>query len=155
MTNREKYGEEILDILESGNNFTVTKDGKIGECRPIFGNCNTCLFCETVKYDTNCRESKGFWLKKEYVKKPKITENEIGVLTLIKPIFQYIARDKDGKIYLYSKKPIKGVNKWICNADNNCDDMTMFIKSAFIMIEWEDEEPWKIEDLLKLELEEQ
>lgn len=154
MTNREKYGEEILDMLESGNNFTVTKEGKIGECNPISGNCNTCLF-NTEKYDAGCRELKGFWLKKKYIEKPKITANELAFLALINPIFKYIARDKNNDLFLYKNMPRKGKDLWICERGYfNCISC-MIKKNSFCAVRWEDEEPWKIEDLLKLEVEEQ
>lgn len=154
MTNREKYGDKILDILESGNNFTVTKDGSIAECNPLCGNCNTCLF-NISKYESNCRELKGFWLKKEYIEKPKITKNELGFLALIDPIFKYIARDKSDEIFLYTVMPQKTNDVWTYKK-GSCYNLTPMInKNSFCAVKWEDEEPWKIEDLLELEVEEQ
>lgn len=66
------------------------------------------------------------------------------------PNYKYIAREKNGFLLVYTEKPIKILETW---GLANCALMNMF-DIKFDFIKWEDEEPWRIEDLKKLECEE-
>ena len=64
-------------------------------------------------------------------------------LNLLLPKSKYIARDRNNKLYVYTEKPVR----WSCyqiSAD--------IFGDIFSFIKWEDEEPWGIEDLKKLEV---
>ena len=88
------------------------------------------------------------WERKE---KPKLTEEERIILKNINEHFEYIARNEDNRLYLYEKKPRKIDYGWQMN-----DDRAYFVDfymydNLFQFIQWGDEEPYLIEDLLKEE----
>lgn len=83
------------------------------------------------------------WERKE---KPKLTDVEKIILMNADKHLKYIARDKNGSLYVYQNKPIKRYNEYwgdgSCGRDFCFDHLFQFIK-------WTDEEPYLIEELLK------
>lgn len=69
--------------------------------------------------------------------------------------WKYIARDADEKLYAFDLLPSKKRNSWciesalICNYCNISENL---FGKMFDFIKWEDEKPWSIEDLKKLEV---
>lgn len=64
----------------------------------------------------------------------------------------YVARDKDGDLYLYKEKPVKNDNwkSWQSESDNHHD----YIKMHPVLlpeVKWEDEEPTEVELVKKEE----
>lgn len=78
MTNREKYAEEILDIVCSGNTVGV-ENGKVKICQEI--SCNDCDLCEKGVINSECRKNFAEWAKQEYV--PYVDWNKVVVDTPI------------------------------------------------------------------------
>lgn len=74
-----------------------------------------------------------------------ITPDEKAILRNIKG-YEYIARDLDGRLYLFSEKPTKNNEKYV---GYGCRSFLLFM-NLYHMVQWYDDEPWKIEDLLKL-----
>lgn len=147
MKNREKFAKEILDIACNGGVIAVTKDNKVVCCRDI--NCEQCLFHKTNYYESYCDyEATMRWAESEYVEKPTITSREKNFLDLLLPNYKYIAKDKNGFLLAYTEKPIKILETW---GMANCALINMF-DIKFDFIKREDEEPWRIEDLKKLEV---
>ncbi|WP_444240778.1 hypothetical protein [Eshraghiella crossota] len=64
MTNREKYGKEILDLACDGYGFAMV-GGEITKC--INTNCAECVFCSSV---IACRAKIAEWANSEYVESP-------------------------------------------------------------------------------------
>ena len=56
----------------------------------------------------------------------------------------YVARDKDGDLYLYKKQPVKYSESWQLCSDNP-HDFYKLDSSLFPEVKWEDEEPTKVE----------
>ena len=81
------------------------------------------------------------WERKE---KPKPTYDEKIILRNLPEKYKWIARDKDGLIFLYAKKPSKCEYSW-----GGCKYILLPLEHLFQFIQWEDEEPYSIEDLLK------
>ena len=74
----------------------------------------------------------------------------------IAKIFKYIARNRDSTLFVYGDKPekeVREVNMWIRRHDSYVANLEVYIH-LFPMVKWEDEEPWLIEDLLKLPVKE-
>ena len=92
-----------------------------------------------VYKDYTCKEL--LWKRKE---KPQPTEDEKIILKNIPKKYKYIARDKNGLIFLHSKKPSKYDYSWI-----GYNDIAFPYYHLFQFIKWEDEEPYSIEELLK------
>lgn len=161
MTNYEFYKEEIEMRYRNVEAFALTKQGCIVNCGSI--NCQACMFsCYTnpATRGLSCGDRKMMWAVHEHVEKPKLTKQERKFCELFESKDVWIAKDKSGALYLYDKKPHKGKELydeiWEANYYGNTMDGIVFklAEMKFEFIKWEDEEPWSIEELLKLEVEE-
>lgn len=90
---------------------------------------------------------RSIWKREE----PTITSDEKNILQNIDSNFRYIARDEDETLLICIKKPVKSKDYWL--ASSNPESFNYF-RHLFKMVKWEDEEPWLIEDLLKLPVKE-
>lgn len=78
----------------------------------------------------------------------KLTEDEKVILRNIDKKYKWIARDEDGRLFIYAIEPLKSINKWIGGTWRHWTHFVAF-SHLFTFIKWEDEEPYLIEDLLK------
>lgn len=92
-------------------------------------------------------ELKEVWKREE----PTITEDEKTILRNLPGKYEWIARDESGVLYIYHDKPKKEEFTWVDGFENRC--LNLF-NHLFGMVKWEDDEPWRIEDLLKLDVKE-
>ena len=92
-----------------------------------------------VYKDYTCKEL--LWERKE---KPKLTEDEKVILRNLPKEYKWIARDKNSSIFLYIDKPVKR-NFWF----DDYGTIRFPFDHLLQFIQWEDEEPYLIEDLLK------
>ena len=87
------------------------------------------------------------WERKE---PPRLTNDEIAILRNIDKKYKWIARDKNGILYIYDSVPEKrGNNKW--SRDTlHVDVFSSFslFSHMFNFIKWWDDEPYVIVDLL-------
>ena len=83
----------------------------------------------------------------EYIEQPKISKKDRAFLDYLKG-HKYIARDYGGRLYAYTSMPVKQSDCW---GDAYCKSLTR-LDIDFPMIKWSDSEPWKIEDLKKLQV---
>lgn len=144
MKNKEKYAKEIMEIACSGNNIAVIKkSGSIASCDST--NCNLCLF-----RDGNCKKNVREWAESEYIEKPVISKRDRAFLEYLDTIINYITRDADGALFVHISKPHKLIDGW---EGSRCEayKSLRFFELDFPMVKWEDDEPWLIEDLKKLE----
>lgn len=139
MTNFEKYKDEILKLLDKNiDEIGILKTtGEPKNCYCI--NCTDCWFC-----NKDCRLGFIKWLYQEY--KEKLTKVERGFCEILQK--GYIARDKNGNLFVYDGLPRKGEFSWM---DSMCRKIN---NNFFPFISWESDKIWSIEDLLKLEVEE-
>jgi hypothetical protein len=138
MTNFEKYQKEILNIVSKQS--LAVKEGKPAPCDDT--NCNECIL--NVK---QCGREIIKWLYAEA--KPILTAKERAFCEIVGE--GYISRDKDGELfYSQSDKPYKDDEIWVVD----CNDYITLPGDLFKFITWEDKEPWAVEELLKLEVEE-
>lgn len=141
MTNFEFYKDDILKII-LGNGYPglVKETGKLTRCKLL--ECKDCVF---ITDNERCFVKLFKWLYEEHIDKPKLTKQEKAFLELTDPNY-YIARDEDGLICMYTSKPQKDGGAW-----GNIEYTSLSLFSVkFNFIKWEDEEPWKVEELLKL-----
>lgn len=90
------------------------------------------------------------WKREE----PTITEDEKAILRSLPKEYRFITRDKSGELYIYGDKPKKGYGGvWENGIGNKVFHLMMF-NHLFQMVRWEDDEPWKFEDLLNLDVKE-
>ena len=111
------------------------------------GDKNNC----SRKNTTSCRQCLKLSLMdllEEYKKPVKLSKFEYEYLKFAKENeYNFIARDEDGGLFLYSTEPWKGelVWKYIGSGIRIFDKLFNFVK-------WEDESPMLIEELLKCEV---
>ena len=89
------------------------------------------------------------WKREE----PTITSIERVLLENIDKKYQYIARDDEGWLFLFEEKPKKDTAFWQKSVHSDICSFGCYAH-LFKMVKWEDEEPWLIEDLLKLQTKE-
>ncbi len=143
MLNKEKYAKEIVEIAINSGELGVVNNKPVN-CDEI--ECSECDFaCK------KCNENVLKWANSEYIEQPKLTPEERRFCEYIKN--GYVARDKNEGIYWYKEKPMKDASEW------DSVGYAIWMKTLpdtpqFEFIKWTDEEPWAVEDLLKLEVEE-
>jgi hypothetical protein len=80
-----------------------------------------------------------------------VSDDEKRFLSLINDTFEWIARDKNGSVYIYTDKPfIDGIN-WDCVRELGLAERLSLEYFCFNLdfISWEDEKPTRISDLLR------
>lgn len=144
MKNKEKFAIDIAEIACNNNSFAIDKrTEKVCSCNYV--RCDNCLFYDKNGCDTTRRE----WADSEYVKKPVISKKDRAFLEYIKDGYKYIARDLNGSLWLYTTKPERNREIWFSNPGFvNLKRISV----DFPMVKWNDSEPWKIDDLEKLEV---
>jgi len=72
---------------------------------------------------------------------------------LMKMGYEYIAKDKDGSLYAYSRSPIKKGCAWNFDRASNIDKLNdiSLVSRIFPDIEWENVEPYRIPCINELE----
>ena len=148
MKNKEKYAKEIMEIACSGKCFGMDKNtSEIVPCSCI--RCRDCVFnCESDgAEDIDCSETRREWAESEYVKKTVISKKDMEFLNYLID-YKYMARNKNGILHAYTTIPIKSSNWWGSAVDKSLERLDV----CFPMVKWSDSEPWKIDDLKKLEV---
>lgn len=144
------------DIVEyeRGEIRTVRGDGLYDDDDLQVNNLNR--YDESLKNSGNdltiVKVYRLIWEREE----PTITSDEKVLLENIGKIFKYIARNRDLTLFVYGDEPEKEVgalNMWIRRPDSYIANLAVYVH-LFPMVKWEDEEPWLIEDLLKLPVKE-
>ena len=162
MTNYEFYKEEIEMRYRNGESFALTKQGCVVNCSSI--DCSACMFstsCNPDTYTLLCGDRKMMWAVQEHVEKPKLTKQERKFCELLEGKNCWFARDLDGSLTLFVFKPEKDVMDgawWVddfgAGAAIMTEDELPVFEIVMPFIKWKDEEPWSVEELLKLEVEE-
>lgn len=131
MKNWEFYEEQIKN-----NPAFAVVGGEVVECIPT--NCPKCSIKNIRCYDERIR-----FLYQDYKESVVLTDDEKALCKLL--CGGWIARDLDGKLWWYKKKPIKGtVGSWLNRSVSVSEISSPFPQCKFNFIEWEDEEPWEV-----------
>ena len=64
----------------------------------------------------------------------------------MKKLEAWVARDKDGMLYLYLAKPRKHQSKWLPNI---LFDFVGLSRESFPEVKWEDEDPTKVKIVIE------
>ena len=100
--------------------------------------CDNGLDIMKVYKDYTCKEL--LWERKE---KPQLNEDEKVILRSLPKEYKWIARDLSGMVYIFIERPEKGQAIWY-----GCGQPMIPFYHLFQFIQWEDEEPYSIEELL-------
>lgn len=158
MKNFEYFEKEIKELAAKGCEIAVSK-GKPCDCGKCA--CHDCDFYiggdEYGCYDGNFIN----WLYEEHIEPPKISARTKKFFETIET--GWVTRDYGGSLFMFNVKPRKNcmcVGEWAVGgnipiggygARKLYDYPFNFLTLDFI--KWEDEEPWSVEDILKLEVE--
>lgn len=83
-------------------------------------------------------------LLEEYKEPVKLTRFEYEYLKFAKAVeYNFIARDEDGRLFLYSIEPWKGEITWRYR-----DSGIRIFTKMFNFVRWQDEEPYNIDEIL-------
>ncbi len=83
-------------------------------------------------------------LLEEYKEPIKLTQFEYEYLKFAKAVeYNFIARDEDGRLFLYSIEPWKGEFAWKYR-----DSSIRIFTKMFNFVRWQDEEPYSIDNIL-------
>lgn len=144
MIKLEKYFEELKNIRTD----VAIVDDKPKECIVTI-----CEECRRKDENNNCSfEILIEWLAEEYVEHVTLNKKERMFCELVET--GYVARDSDNRLYWYKNIPNKVQGAWF-DPDNIISFSNIYEYSSelkFDFIKYEDENPWSVEDLLKLEV---
>lgn len=150
MKNKEKFAKEIIEIACDGFPIAVDKStGKPEKC--AFVSCTKCLFSinggSCVAY-----EKARAWAESEYIEKPVISKKDRAFLEYLRDNFKTIARDENGTICVFTGIAKKSEVRSAFVYDGFYRNISNLFYVDLPMVKWEDDEPWPIEDLKKLEV---
>lgn len=156
MDNYEKFRDEIIEIIGKARNIAI-ENGKPVSCSSI--SCDLCDWgngkCDGITFQKYYDLFKE-WANAEYVEPPRLTKAERAFCEWLVSGC-YIARDSSGDLYIYIRKPVKGGMVW-GTPDETCErwsHLGAIFNVSFPFIKWEDEKPWSVADLLKLEVQDE
>lgn len=145
MKNREKYAEELLNVACASEKIAIDKRTmQIRSC--AWFECVHCLLNE----GDDCGAKLAEWAESEYIEPAKISKKDRAFLDYLKG-YKCVVRDNDGKLYAYISIPKKLLACACWGADDDCKSLAR-LDIDFPMVKWSDDEPWKIDDLKKLEV---
>lgn len=139
MRNIDKYYEDLISCACNWD-YQKSVSCRVYELRTGRISAKDCD-CDCEK----CYLDSLKWLNQKH--KEPLSEAERNILSNIDKQYQYIARDKNGDLYIYKYKPHKKQG-WCCHYYNGFYCFSVF-NHLFQMVLWDDEEPTLIADLLK------
>ena len=159
MDNYTYYKDEIEKITRAGDHVAVRKsNAELVSCRSSLIHCTECKF-DWHEGCGDCTRSRRNWMNTEHVEEPALTRDENYFLSHLNSDY-FIARDDSGELFIYPEKPIKTdffSGMWD-TTDGQWNKLTYFIPGYLKndihldFIKFEDEGPWRIGDLLTLEV---
>lgn len=150
MKNKEKYIDKLMKVACAWHSsFGVDKDtGMVGVCSGI-----TCSSCKFDDDDRECERCRLEWLEQEYIEHLVISKRDRDFLGYLLEDYKWMARDENEALYVYSAVPIRSESNYFWRtggAGTACTISKLDIE--FPMVKWSDEKPWRIADLLNLEV---
>ena len=150
MKNVEKYAKEILEYASSTEKaIAICKETmKPCDCSATSIRCKNCI----CSVDDSCENEPLYkWAMAEYIERPKISKKDRALLDCLKEEYKFFARDKNGMLFVYEAQPRKLEKYWYLS-NYGCLGLNRCLNVDFPMIKWSDADPWKIDDLKKLEV---
>lgn len=134
----EKIKDEIKNFYDENNTLRcylaqiATNQNYSVNCYRIGIDCSECLRLSLLELLEECKEP------------IKLTRFEYEYLKFAKENgYNFIARDKNNNLYLYSNKPWKAQVYW-----GHEGGTTPVFAELFKFVKWKDEEPYSIDEIL-------
>lgn len=109
--------------------------------------CYNKLLCVDCLFREGCNvEGRKEWLEAEYQETITLTDDEKVILKNVPKNTKWIARDQNGRLYLYCEEPQKIMDWWVSEWIKY--DFAPY-NHLFKFIKWKDENPYNIDELLK------
>lgn len=150
MKNFEAYEDKIKELK---GEIALNKSNELVSCIGFY--CRDCKFSNSGNSEY-CPKNMFEWLYKEYKnQKPKIPLATKVILENLKDNWNWIAKDRTGRVYVYDTKPFKKVSLWNNNDnDDDCDcdsaNVDKLLDEKLLdFISWNDKEPTNIKELLE------
>lgn len=145
MTNAEKYKDAIMAQMRKTGDWTIEKaSGEIVSCDNI--NCVDCKFYSPLVETRNrCIDNIRDWLNAE--EKKEFSEKDKAVIRVLDKT-QWLARDKNGRLYAYAQKPHKGEECWDGVSFSDAALINGITTAEFASIKWEDKVPTSRAEIL-------
>ena len=153
--------------IKDGRFCVITKDTKLMDLKT--GYIITALDCynEDLTYSSSgyyngmqCSQLEITTVYENYTLKTllwkkgvMLTEHERIILTYISKQYNYIARDENGHLFVYKRKPEKWSKAWnsqLRGLDYTDSCSLKLFEQIFQFVKWEDKEPYLIQKLLAL-----
>ena len=80
-------------------------------------------------------------------KKKQFTDDELAIMRSLPKLYEWIARDGSGRMFMYNVKPKRSDSYW--EAQNTLWNSVVMFEHIFNSITWEDEEPVIIDDYVE------
>lgn len=156
MNNYEFHKDTIATLYKTGSSFAVNKKGILATCATV--GCLGCIFAFSNNKNTpglSCGDRKMMWALQEHIEKPTLNKYERAFCEALQ--IGWIARNRiNGRISIFTKKPTREASGYWYIKDGNCFAISHFAafnhELKFDFIQFENEEPWSVEELLKLEV---
>ena len=139
--------------VEEGEEFILeTKDGWFNDLKYKIE--NNIIKDATIKYSDYSQSSfklNEFVRIEKIIKLPKkkqFTDDELCILRNIDKKYKWIARDKSGSLCILDEKPKKSEEMWDNVTHSDFIELNCY-NSLFNSIQWEDEEPIRIDDYVE------
>ena len=132
--------------VEEGEEFKLKLFGGIGKYRLKNGKLE--YYDDFINKWVESTISMSHILDSDIIKLPKkkeFTDDELCVLKNIDKKYKLVARDKNGDLYAYPYRPMKGATYW----GKGSHESLFTFNSLFTEIKWEDEEPNYIDDYVE------
>lgn len=146
----EHYRSEIEAVIEKGCGFGLF-DGEIESCHE----CRSCGFSDSNNaFDGKhtCSSRRIDWLMSEYKPEPVLIAREKHFVEFAQE--GWLARDRGGSLYQHRGKPYKKDEREWSSTEGFLNMSYFDVDALFPFITWEDEEPWSVEELRELKVEE-
>lgn len=131
-------------------NFEKICKGTAEELAEILDNVTSCAYCvhkDTICGVGHCKNGIATWLNKKAT--PELTQVEKEICIGLKHLgYECLARDRDCQLWAHDTKPTKADYEW---RSDNVYIILIKPTGTFDFIQWADEEPTSIDDLLRVE----
>ena len=158
MTNYEFYKDQIWEYILKDKMFAMRcGSDALTTCSHL--RCDECVFSRHNGIGgTGCADNRMLWAMQEHIEKPKLTKQERKFCELLKEKDCWFARDLDETLCVFLCKPHKIIADGMWYDDDlgttlmTSDQLSVF-EVTMPFIKWQDEEPWSVDALLELEVE--
>ena len=149
-TNFEFYIDALIETLKAKDQENCS--GRTAQVTLCMEETDAYTCCK--KSCANCWADILETLKQEHIEQPKLTKRERAFCEAVQT--GWLARDYSGNLAWRDNKPEKVQEThdkyWLGNGSIVVWVHALFKEDGFGFIQWKDEKPWSIEELLKLEV---